>query len=133
MFRMLLWIAAAGCFGKLVYDALNQPSPYEADETRQPDAADEASAVGDTCRAVVTGAYREMDPITLQARTVVTFCLPDESTWQAGVSGEGGQYLQPGDEGLLERSGDVFLSFVKDSGEVIGAMYYIPASAAEEE
>lgn len=133
MFRILLWIAAAGCFGKLVHDVLNQPGQEgEVSSAPNEDTAEAPEEVH-TCRAVVREAFRAMDPITLQARTAVVFVLPDDSTWKAFIQGEGGSHLLPGDEGLLERSGDVFLSFAKDSGEVIGAMYYVPAAPEEEE
>jgi len=83
------------------------------------------------CRACVQESNRAMDFMTLQGASRVTFLTADGQTLKFHIPGESGAFLFKGDEGLLEYRDQTFLSFVKDSGEVVGAMYHIPAEETE--
>lgn len=83
------------------------------------------------CRACVKESNRAMDFMTLQGASRVTFLTEDGQTLKFHIPGESGAFLFKGDEGLLEYRDQTFLSFVKDSGEVVGAMYHIPAEETE--
>ncbi|MBQ8201821.1 MAG: hypothetical protein IJZ74_08645 [Clostridia bacterium] len=83
--------------------------------------------------AQVLASSRTMDPVTLCPASLVTFVMEDGRERRLSVRGEGGIHLQIGDRGLLQTQGDDFICFEKDNGEVIGAMYYIPAPSPEEE
>lgn len=84
------------------------------------------------CSAVVEDACRAMDIITLQGASRVTFRTADGQKRKYLIPGEGGLHLRPGDEGTLEYHGQTFISFTKESGEIVGALYYIPAEDTEE-
>lgn len=83
------------------------------------------------CRAKVEESFRAMDFMTLQGASRVTFLTGDGQKKKFYIPGESGAFLVKGDEGVLEYRDQTFLSFVKDSGEVVGAMYHIPAEDTE--
>lgn len=78
-------------------------------------------------RAEVLHCYRRMDPITLTGASDVTFILQDGTEVKLIVQGEGGLHLNEGDAGLLNWQGMQFILFEKDSGELVGGMFYAPA------
>lgn len=78
-------------------------------------------------RAEVLHCYRRMDPITLTGASDVTFILQDGTEVKLIVQGEGGLHLNEGDAGLLTWQGMQFILFEKDSGELVGGMFYAPA------
>ncbi len=83
------------------------------------------------CRARVEESFRAMDFMTLQGASRVTFRTEDGQKLKFHIPGESGMFLKQGDTGILEYREQTFLSFVKDSGEIVGAMYHIPAEDTE--
>lgn len=79
--------------------------------------------------AVVTDNRRESSVITLKGWNVVSFRLEDGEERTFHIQGEQGRYLQEGDQGTLTYQEGAFLSFVKENGETVGAMYYLPPNA----
>ncbi len=102
-------------------------------EDAEDDEEDEDAPLAEpvTVRALVIASCRTMDPLALTAASLVTFRNAEGAERTLLVPGEGGLHLLPEEEGLLTSSGDLFISFEKDNGEVIGAMYYIPAEDAD--
>lgn len=86
----------------------------------------------ETCRAEILEARREMDPVTLQGWSRVIFLCEDGETRKMYFPGENGVYLLKGERGVLEHHEGAFVSFEKDSGEIVGALYHIPAEDREE-
>lgn len=85
------------------------------------------TAVHASVRAEVLHCCRRMDPVSLKGASDVTFILADETKVKLIVPGDGGLHLQEGDGGLLTWSGQQFILFEKDGGEVIGSLFYAPA------
>lgn len=83
--------------------------------------------------AEVVNCYRRMDPINLQASNEAVFRLEDESEVKLNFEGEGGLHLKKGDRGMLTWRGMRLIRFEKDTGEVIGGMFYAPAGEEENE
>lgn len=110
-------------------EAAQPTTTYELDHEEA--VIDGAEAAPVECRARVEEAMRAMDFMTLQGASRVTFCTEDGQKLKFHIPGENGAYLAKGDEGLLEYREQTFISFVKDSGEVVGAMYHIPAEDTE--
>jgi len=90
-----------------------------------PDAAVQISAV-------IKESCREMDPITLRGASRLSFQCDDGQKRDFFVPGESGVYLVAGERGSLEYQGTTFISFTKESGEVVGALYHIPAEEVDE-
>lgn len=76
-------------------------------------------------RATIRSARREMDPVTLQGWSRVIFTCEDGEERKMYFPGENGVYLTAGESGILEHRDGAFVSFEKDSGEVVGALYHI--------
>ena len=91
------------------------------------DTAPEELAPSQTIRATIRSARREMDPVTLQGWSRVIFDCEDGQERKMYFSGPNGVYLTAGEEGILEHRDGVFVSFEKDSGEIVGALFHIPA------
>lgn len=108
-------------------DAFPEGEGFEPAE----DAGEEAAQT-QTCRAEIIEARREMDPVTLQGWSRVTFRCEDGEERKMYFPGENGVYLLKGENGLLEHCDGKFVSFEKDSGEIVGALYHIPAGETEE-
>lgn len=104
----------------------------DAEESVQEDSAGEDTAQTETCRAEILEARREMDPVTLQGWSRVTFRCEDGEERKMYFPGENGIYLLKGETGMLEHRDGAFVSFEKDSGEIVGALYHIPADGTEE-
>ena len=79
--------------------------------------------------ATVKTCFRRMDPLSLNAANEAVFVLDDGTEVRLNFSGDGGLHLLPGDWGLLTWRGMHLIRFEKESGEVIGGMFY---SQAEE-
>lgn len=90
----------------------------------------DASQEPEPMHAVVRNCYRRMDPLTLNSANEAVFTLDDGKDVKLHFSGEGGLHLQPGDQGMLTWKGDMLILFEKDSGDVIGGMFYAPAGEA---
>lgn len=86
----------------------------------------------ETVRATIREACRDMDPVTLQGWSRVIFSCEDGAERKMQFPGENGLYLTEGESGLLEHRNGAFVSFEKDSGEIVGALYHIPAENGEE-
>lgn len=74
-------------------------------------------------RATIKSAARDHDPVTLQGWSRVTFSCEDGEERKMQFQGENGVYLVKGETGLLEHRNGSFVSFTKDSGEVVAALY----------
>lgn len=137
----LLAILAAFAAGAAAHFLVQSRTQSQGNEAEQPVTTyeldhEEAVIDGETdapveCRASVEAASRAMDFMTLQGASRVTFRLEDDRKLKFYIPGESSAHLLRGDQGVLEYRGQTFLSFVKDSGEVVGALYYIPAEDTE--
>ncbi len=110
---------------------------------RQHSAATEASPVlsasadtsengESTAAAEVLHCVRRMDFLTLSGACDVTFLLADGTELDFHITGEGCQHLQIGDSGMLTWSGETFILFEKDNGEIVGGLFYSPAESEDE-
>ena len=129
-------LLAAGAAGWALAKRSQKPQQEEG-ETRvyyidDEDASVQADEAGtETAAAEVLHCFRRMDPLTLNGASDVTFILADATEVRLTVTGEGGLHLHEGDAGMLTWSGNTFILFEKDNGEMIGGMYYAPAGEAE--
>lgn len=78
-------------------------------------------------KATVKSCFRRMDPLSLNAANEAVFILEDGTEVRLNFSGDGGLYLLPGECGMLTWRGMRLIRFEKESGEVIGGMFYSPA------
>lgn len=125
----ILVLAGAGLAGLyLAKKPAKSSEPVEESAPQEPEITEAPQAEA----AYVSAMHRSMDPLTLNPASIVTFCLHDGSTRQATIQGEGGLHILQGDVGMLTMDGDVFSSFEKENGEIIGGMYYVPADAEDE-
>ncbi|MBQ8555698.1 MAG: hypothetical protein IJ438_07485 [Clostridia bacterium] len=115
-----------------------EPPVLSRDIPVSDDAAEDAPAeLGEIpvmeIRCTIVDSCRAMDPVTLTGASRVTF--RDEAGYERKlhIPGSNGALLYPGDAGVLTCQGDVFVSFEKPDGEIVGALYHIPAAAQEEE
>ena len=69
----------------------------------------------------------DMNPVTLSSWTRIVCDCEDGVERKMSFDGENGMYLSEGDTGMLEHRDGVFVSFEKDSGEVVAPLYHIPA------
>lgn len=77
--------------------------------------------------ATVKLSFRRMNPLTLNPVNEAVFLLEDGTEVKLNFSGEGGLHLKAGDRGMLTWQGMRLIRFVKETGEVIGGMFYAPA------
>lgn len=77
--------------------------------------------------ATVKICYRRMDPLSLTPSNEATFLLLDGNEVKLSFAGEGGLHLKAGDRGMLTWKGLRLIRFEKETGEVIGGMFYMPA------
>lgn len=106
------------------------PEAANTDETVPADDADdegEPLSPSEAVPAQVISAARAMDPVTFTGASRVTFRLPGGSEKRLLIPGDSGTHLYPGDSGMLAFSGDQFICFEKENGEIVGALYYMPA------
>lgn len=89
------------------------------------DAANDELPPSQSIRATIKSARREMDPVTLQGWSRVIFACEDGEERKMYFPGDNGIYLTAGEDGLLEHRDGAFVSFEKDSGEIVGALYHI--------
>jgi len=84
--------------------------------------------------ATVKSCFRRMNPLELNPGNEAVFLLEDGAEIRLNFAGEGGLHLREGDRGLLTWRGMRLIRFEKESGEVIGGMFYMPAQegAADE-
>ena len=78
-------------------------------------------------RATIRTVKRDMHPLKLQSWTRIVCDCEDGVERAMSFDGENGIYLAAGDTGILEHRDDVFVSFEKDTGEVVAVLYHIPA------
>ncbi len=125
--RMLL-VAAAGA---AAVSFLKRKSAEEADPhvvlLEDDDAVVDESAAREAVPATVRSCYRRMDPLTLTGANEAVFLLDDGEEVKLHFQGEGGLHLMEGDRGLLTWEGSQLLLFEKETGELIGGIYYSPA------
>lgn len=137
----LLAILAAFAAGAAAHALMRSGADERRDETAQPVTTyeldhDEAAIDAEPDapverRACVEEASRAMDFMTLQGASRVTFRLENGEKLKLHIPGDSGKHLFKGDQGLLEYRGQTFLSFAKDNGEIVGALYYVPAEDTE--
>lgn len=84
-----------------------------------------------TCRAEILEACRDMDPVTLQGWSRVSFLCEDGETRKFTFAGANGLYLVSGEKGLLEYRGKGFVGFEKDSGEYVSPLFHVPPETEE--
>lgn len=124
---MSLWKKLGEILGD---DAADAPD----EEQQLAEMADDASqpkAQTTYVRAVIKSAKRDLDPVTLQGWSRVTFTCEDGAEMKMCFPGSNGVHLVAGEAGLLEHSDGAFVSFEKDSGEIVAALYHIPADTEE--
>ena len=78
-------------------------------------------------RATIRTVKRDMHPLKLQSWTRIVCDCEDGVERAMSFDGENGIHLAAGDTGILEHRDDVFVSFEKESGEVVAVLYHIPA------
>ena len=103
---------------------MSEGATYELnhDEAVIEEAPDSAVQIG----AVIRESCRAMDPITLRGASKLSFTCEDGVKRDFFVPGENGVHLVAGERGILEYHGNTFVSFTKESGEIVGALYHIP-------
>lgn len=99
------------------------------------DAAAEAEEAGgtETVRATLRSVKHDMNPVTLQGWTRIVCDCGDGVVRKMSFDGETGVYLAAGESGLLEHHDGVFVSFTKDSGEVVAKLYRMLPEDGQEE
>ena len=131
------WLLAAGAAGwalakRKAKKTEAQDDPHVVYLSEDEAVIDAPAAEKEPVAAVVDKCFRRMDPITLTGSTEATFLLADGEKVKLHIAGEGGFHLAEGDAGLLTWSGDQLILFEKESGELIGGMYYVPAGEEPE-
>lgn len=120
--------------------AEDQPEMLKADAEDVPatDACVEEDEAGEepqeesrVCRAEILEACRDLDPVTLQGWSRVSFLCEDGVTRKFIFAGVNGLYLASGETGLLEYRGKAFVGFEKDSGEYITPLFHVLPEAEE--
>lgn len=129
---MLLAAFAAGAVAHHLWtqDATDGQTREEDTQMEQPD--EDAPEGPPSCHAEVAEISRAMDPVTLTGATRAAFRTEAGETLKFLIPGDSGRYLVRGEQGMLEYRGGDFICFTKDSGEVVGALYHIPAEDEEE-
>lgn len=77
--------------------------------------------------AAVKTCFRRMNPLSLHPANEAIFLLADGAEIKLNFDGDGGLHLKPGDQGMLTWRGMRLIRFEKETGEVIGGMFYMPA------
>ena len=95
----------------------------EAEQTDMPESQ--------TCRAEILETCRDLDPVTLQGWSRVSFLCEDGETRKFTFAGVNGVHLVSGETGLLEYRGAAFVGFEKDSGEYISPLFHVLPDAEE--
>lgn len=87
--------------------------------------AEDETAMEETqlIRATIRTAKHDMNPVTLQGWTRIICDCEDGVERTMSFDGDTGVYLTAGESGLLEHRDGVFVSFTKDSGEVVTRLY----------
>lgn len=135
--RMLLAAAA----GAAAVSLLKRKAESEKTDSAEPKvvllADDEAviseSPANEAVPAMVRSCYRRMDPLTLTGANEAVFQLQNGEEVKLNFQGEGGLHIKEGDCGLLTWEGSQLILFEKESGELIGGMYYSPAEEIADE
>lgn len=127
-------IKALGDFFSGIIDSISRtademadtvPEEAELSESEQTDEELIERMPTSTVRATIKSARREMDPVTLQGWSRVIFNCDDGVERKMFFPGDNGVFLVAGESGILEHREGSFVSFEKDSGEIVGAMYHI--------
>ena len=105
-------------------EAMSEIAAVITDETLLPE-DDEDDVV--SCRAEILSACRDMDPVTLQGWSRVSFLCEDDETRKFTFQGGNGVHLVSGETGLLEYRGAAFIGFAKDSGAYVSPLLYLEA------
>lgn len=123
-----LFLLAAGAAWELhrQRSAAQEESPVLSVSEDTPDDGERTAA------AEVLHCVRRMDFLTLSGASDVSFLLADGTELDFHITGEGCQHLQIGDSGMLTWSGESFILFEKDNGEIVGGLFYSPAESEDE-
>ena len=130
--EMLIWIVLGGAvIMGCVTAAMNRPE-HKGPELLEGDAPDDAGVemVTVSVRAQITRVRNDMNPVTLRAWTRLECRTEFGEEMQMSFDGEYGIFLKAGETGVLEHRDGAFVSFTKDSGEVVAVLYRIPAEEA---
>ena len=100
---------------------LETETPLEEPE----DVQEDPTVPTQTVRAEIRSARRDLDPVTLQGWSRVTFLCEDGVERKMQFSGDNGVYLTKGETGVLEHLNGKFISFEKDSGEIVAPLYHL--------
>ncbi len=134
LIRMLL-VAAAGAAAVSILRRKSEPAESDPRVVVLED--DEAviseTPANEAVPAMVRSCYRRMDPLTLTGANEAVFQLQNGEEVKLNFQGEGGLHIKEGDCGLLTWEGSRLILFEKDSGELIGGMYYSPAEENADE
>ncbi len=115
---------AIGAWAEKALQATEQEErPEYTADLEEPEAEDAAQT--QSVRAVIKAAQRDMDPVTLQGWSRVIFTCEDGVERKMYFPGKNGVYLVAGEHGLLEHRDGAFVSFEKDSGELVTPMYHL--------
>ena len=90
-----------------------------------------ASGSTETVRATLRKVKHDMNPVTLQGWTRIICDCEDGVERTMSFDGDTGVYLMAGERGLLEHRDGVFVSFTKDSGEMVTKLYRMLPEAAD--
>lgn len=113
-------------------EALKRQLEQAAQDTDDDEAGTEEDvAETQTVRAVIKAAHRDMDPVTLQGWSRVIFSCEDGEERKMYFPGEHGVFLVAGEAGVLEHRDGAFVSFEKDSGEVVTPLFHLLPESEE--
>lgn len=119
------------------YDEAQDITLQEDAEDAVDDEADSGEASGEETlpptqhvRVTIRSVRHDMNPVTLRSWTRLVCDGEDGTEHKMSFDGENGMYLAEGDTGILEHRDGVFVSFEKDTGEVVAILYHIPAEEA---
>lgn len=136
---LLLLIPAAAVIGAIMAGvSMKEARKQHCDEVQDIPLRDENPGVSDAetieeiqssqlVRAEIRRVKHDMNPVTLSSWTRIVCDCEDGVERKMSFDGENGMYLSEGDTGMLEHRDGVFVSFEKDSGEVVAPLYHIPA------
>lgn len=113
-------------------EALKRQLEQSAQDTDDAGAEpEEKAAETQTVRAVIKSAHRDMDPVTLQGWSRVIFNCEDGEERKMYFPGENGVYLVASEAGVLEHRDGAFVSFEKDSGEIVTPLFHLLPESEE--
>ncbi len=137
LIRMLL-VAAAGAAAVSILKRKSERVDADPADPKVVMLEDDEAVISETpaneaVPAMVRSCYRRMDPLTLTGANEAVFLLQNGEEVKLNFQGEGGLHIREGDCGLLTWEDSRLILFEKESGELIGGMYYSPAEENADE